>query len=165
MKSKTHTTVRRRLIALLLFPLWGLGGLFAQTGTGSADTVASSDTVVILRGSGYVPGCYNLYVLSSDRQSDGRLSWNAAAGTCDRLGARLPTAEELTCLCAHQADVPGGLRRKVYWSDQYLYTTDDGAVYYHALDMRTGRDKQLHKKAYTRCVRTVVSGLKPMNNE
>ncbi|MDR3351341.1 MAG: DUF1566 domain-containing protein [Prevotellaceae bacterium] len=147
MKKQCSMTARLRLAAVLLFPFLGSGGLAAATKTAPpftwrADSLTavprtgtvtihpdvdrpagSSDTSSTCPATASVPDCGNLKVLQSTSAIDGNGTWNNAEGYCDAHGARLPTREELECMCDKKSSLPGGYSTgDYYWSNDAYHT-------------------------------------------
>jgi hypothetical protein len=114
---------------------WYKGGSQVQNSTSNAYTVTetgvytvkgdnanctgatSNDQNVTINDCGNVPGCPNLTVLTTNWGNDGYSDWHNSNDLCKSRGGKLPSVEELQCLCAHHANVPGGIDDlNWYWS-------------------------------------------------
>jgi hypothetical protein len=63
-----------------------------------------------------VPGCPKITLYQTTDSSDGKDTWSGADKYCRNKGARLPSLEDLICMCAHRASITGGLEKASYWS-------------------------------------------------
>jgi hypothetical protein len=73
--------------------------------------------------------CDGITEVTSEVSEGGKsyLGGNAAENVCKSKGSgwRLPTVQELQCMCEHRAELPEGYTNRYYWSsDYYIYHGD-----------------------------------------
>jgi hypothetical protein len=77
-------------------------------------------------------------------------TWADAVTSCQNFGARLPTYDELLCMCANRSTLPGGMGNVGFWSS----TEQTSSI--HIVDVGPGCSSSWVPKSakyYTKCVK------------
>jgi hypothetical protein len=103
------------------------GSYTVQGKNANCTGTTSSSKVVNIDECNEVPGCSGLKVYNTSAATDGKGTWSSANTYCANNNARLPTEEELLCMCNNAAYIPGGFAGW-YWS-----STASGSVHKYVI--------------------------------
>jgi hypothetical protein len=75
----------------------------------------SSSKYISINDCGSVPGCTGFSVVNANVSHDGEANLSDAVERCNAMGGRLPTYNEIHCMCNNKSTVPGGFKNAWYW--------------------------------------------------
>ena len=95
-------------------------GSYTVQGKNANCTGSTSSQKIVTIKCGDVPGCdkYNIRLYQTTASRDGSGKWTVANDYCTdpTRNARVPSIEELACMCEHKDAIPGSTEDGFYWS-------------------------------------------------